>query len=269
MDCYTAFINLDSRPDRLEHMTKELERVGLKAVRQRAIPWKETDFQNPKYSVMYNRTPGAIGCLLSQVEVMKKAYDLGLYAVVLEDDLVFATDFNIRMEYIENWLFNISYNHDWVSTPEGPWDIFFLGGTFHSPAFWHPKGPSGMRPDVSAHLGKDFDHTSDPRIKRTYGAFSTHAYIVNYHSIPNILSLIDKHVHESIGIDHLFIRVQPQLNCFAFVPGCVKQIDNISDIGSGMTMFSGFSKLNGTIENSRYWFQDLMTDFNPDTFEWK
>lgn len=266
---YISFCNLDSRPDRLEHMTKELERVGLKAVRQRALPWKETDYQNPKYSVMYNRTPGAIGCLLSQVEVIKKAYDLGLYAVVLEDDLVFATDFNIRMEYIENWLFNISYNHDWVSTPEGPWDIFFLGGTFHSPAFWHPKGPSGMRPDVSAHLGKDFDHTSDPRIKRTYGAFSTHAYIVNYHSIPKILSLIDKHVHESIGIDHLFIRVQPQLNCFAFVPGCVKQIDNISDIGSGMTMFSGFSKLNGTIENSRYWFQDLMTDFNPDTFEWK
>lgn len=254
--CYISFCNLDHRLDRLEHMNKELDRVGIEAVRQRSFPWKEIP-PHSKYSLMYNRTPGAIGCLMSQVEVMKKADELLMNAMVLEDDLIFASDVHIRMAYIEDYLEDKS------------WDIFWLGGTFHSPAFWHPKGPSGMRPDVSAHLGKDYDHTDDPRIKRTYGAFSTHAYIVNYHSIPKILSLIDKHVHESIGIDHLFLRVQPQLQCFAFVPGTVKQIDNMSDIGNGMTMFSGFSKLNGTEENSRYWWQDKMSDFDPNTFSWK
>jgi len=89
------------------------------------------------------------------------------------------------------------------------------------------------------------------------------------------LALIDKHVHESIGIDHLFIRVQPKLHCYAFVPGSVRQINNLSDIGRNadgspaMTVFSGFSKLNGTEDNSRYWFQDKMTDFNPETFQWQ
>jgi hypothetical protein len=52
------------------------------------------------------------------------------------------------------------------------------------------------------------------------------------------------------------------------VPGSVKQIDNLSDIGNGMTIFSGFSRLNGTEENSRYWYQENMNDFNPETFKW-
>src|SRR5687768_12046173 len=135
MNYYISFVNLDHRLDRLEHMTRELKRVGIEAIRQRGIPWKECDLNNPKYQSMVNRTPGAIGCHLSQVEVMKKAFELGKHAWVMEDDLVFATDFQERLKYIENFL-------------EGKeWDVFWLGGTFHSPAFWHPKGPSGMRPD--------------------------------------------------------------------------------------------------------------------------
>ena len=262
MEYYTSFVNLDHRTDRLAHMTKELTRVGIDAVRQRGFPWKECDLNNPKYQTMLNRTPGAIGCHLSQVEVMKKAFEAGKSAWVMEDDLVFATDFQDRLKHIENWLQNKS------------WDVFWLGATFHSPAFWHPHGQSKMRPDCSANLGKDFDHTDDPRIKRTYGAFCTYAYIVNHNSIQKILSLFDKHLHESIGIDWLFIKLQPQLNCFAFVPGSVIQIDNRSDIGTNTdgspakTIFSGFSKLNGTVEKSRYWFADKINDFDPNTFQW-
>jgi len=106
-------------------------------------------------------------------------------------------------------------------------------------------------------------------MKRTYGAFCTYAYVVNVKSIEKILNLFDEHLHTSIGIDWLFIKLQPQLKCFAFVPGSVKQMDNKSDIGTGMTIFSGFSKLNGTVENSRYWYQENMSDFDPNTFEWK
>lgn len=259
---YVSFCNLDHRTDRLEHMNKELLRIGLHAIRQRSFPWKETDYKHAKYRMMYERSPGAIGCLLSQVQVMKKAYEIGLNAMVLEDDLIFATDIHERFDYISKWL-------------EGKqWDIVFLGGTFHSPAYWHKFGESGMRPNVSANLGKDFDHTDDPRIKRVYGCFSTHAYIVNYSSIQKILGLIDKHVHESIGIDHLFLRVEPQLQCFCFVPGSVIQKNNLSDIGRNsdgspaMTIFSGFSKLNGTEDNSAYWFKNLMTEFDPEKFKW-
>jgi GR25 family glycosyltransferase involved in LPS biosynthesis len=262
-NCYTSFVNLDSRPDRLNHMTKELGRIGIQAIRQRGIPWKECDLNSHKHQVMLNRTPGALGCHLSQVEIIKKAFEAGSNAFVMEDDLVFASDFMERMDYVSKW----------IAGKE--WDIFWLGATFHSPAYWHKKGQSNMRPDCSAQLGKDFDHTDDPRIKRTYGAFCTYAYIVNYNSIEKILGLLDKHLHESIGIDWLFIKLQPQLKTFAFVPGSVRQINNLSDIGTNpdgspaMTVFSGFSKLNGTEENSRYWFQDKIENFDPNTFAWK
>lgn len=256
-DSYISYVNLDHRTDRIEHMKKQLDRVGLRAIRQRGFPWIETDHMNPKYLTMKNRTPGAIGCFLSQMEVMKKALEVGAHAWVMEDDLVFAADFNERIKYMGDFL-------------DGrEWDILWLGATFHSPAFWHPVGRSGMPPDCSQQLGKDYERTDDPRIMRTYGAFCTYAYIVNKDSVQKVLDMLEDSISSSIGIDFSMIRMQPQLNCFAFVPGSVKQIDNQSDIGSGMTIFSGFSRLNGTEENSRYWYQDYMMDFDPNTFEWK
>src|SRR5687767_14689749 len=104
MEYYASFVNLDHRTDRLNHMVRELERVGIQAVRQRGIPWKECDLNNPKHQVMLNRTPGALGCHLSQVEVMKKAFEIGQNAFVMEDDLVFASDFQERLDYIEKFL---------------------------------------------------------------------------------------------------------------------------------------------------------------------
>jgi GR25 family glycosyltransferase involved in LPS biosynthesis len=248
---YISFCNLDERKDRLVNMTTELNRVGISAVRQRSFPWKETDYKNPKYRVMYERTPGAIGCHLSQVEVMKTAYEIGMNAIVLEDDIRFCDDFKERMDYITEW------------TKENEWDIIWLGAAFHvNPPHWHKKGGSSMRPNCSAELGYDVKRTADPRMIRTYGCYNTFAYLVNYKSIKNLLGLLDAHVHESIGIDWLMIRLQPILKCFSFVPGCVYQIDNMSNIGTGMTMWSGH------LNNGPYVFQKRMEDFNPETFNW-
>lgn len=255
MNYYASFVNLDSRPDRLDHMTKELARVDLTASRTRGrLP---VEFDSPKLSVMRNRTPGAIGCHFSQVQVMKDAYAHGNHALVMEDDLIFCSDIHDRLEYISKW------------TETHEWDVIWLGASFHVPPFWHPHGRSKMNPDCSANLGRDCETTDDPRMIRTYGAFCTFAYIVNYESIPKILDLFEQHIHESIGIDWLFIKLQPQLKCFSFVPGCVKQMDGQSNIGTGKTIWSGFLKLNGTYENSAYVWQDKMTDFDPTTFKWK
>lgn len=251
LDSYISFINLDHRTDRLEHMTKELDRVGLRAIRQRGIPWKEADYQNPKYATMYNRTPGAIGCHLSQVEVMKTALEVGTHAMVLEDDIVFCDDFAERVVLIDNFLQGVE------------WDVLWLGASFHVPAFWHRIGKSGMPPDCSAQLGYDVEPTHDSRFVRTYGAYVTFAYIVNYNSIQKILNLFDEHIHTSIGIDWLFLKLQPRLKCYSFVPGCVMQIDNMSDIGNGMTVWSG------QLNNGPYVFQKRMEDFSPDNFQWK
>lgn len=257
---YASFINLDHRTDRLAHMEGQLRKINpnkelpdFGVYRTRGIPWKEIP-ESPQTQVMRNRTPGAIGCHFSQVAVMKEAHRQVKHAFVMEDDIIFCTDFYKRLEYIDNW----TKTHDW--------DIIWLGGTFHVPAFWHKIGISGMPPNCSLQLGHDCQSTDDPRMIRTFGAFSTYAYIVNAKSIERVVRLLEDFMPNTIGIDYSFLALGNKINSFAFVPGCTRQIDNISDIGNGMTMFSGFAKLNGTIENSRYWYQELMTDFDPSTF---
>jgi GR25 family glycosyltransferase involved in LPS biosynthesis len=255
MNWYASYINLDHRGDRLSHMQRELKRSGIQAIRTPGL--RPDMFPENKYDVMRNRTPGAIGCHMSQVSVMREALELNQHAFVMEDDIVFCSDFHERMKIIEEF------------TDNNEWDVFWLGSSFHvNPPYWHKQGNSGMRPYCSSQLGYDAKRINHDRIIQTYGAFATFAYIVNVNSISKILALFDQHIHESIGIDWLFIKLQPQLKTFAFLPGCVRQIDNKSDIGNGMTIWSGFLQLNGTKENSAYVYQENMSDFNPSTFNW-
>ncbi len=256
-DSYIAFINLDSRQDRLVHMTTQLDRVEITAERVRGLLPSEVKVDPRKVTVMQKRTPGAIGCHYSQVSIMEKALELGKHAWVMEDDLIFCEDFKDRIDVIDYKLKDFE------------WDVFWLGGTFHSPAWWHKPGHDRELPQCKCKLGKDCEPTETVRIMRTYGAFCTYAYIVNVKSLGKILKLLDENVHLSMGIDWLFIYLQPQLKTYAYVPGSIKQMDGQSDIGKGMTIFSGFSKLNGTIENSRYWYQERMKDFDPLSYEWK
>ncbi len=249
-DTYKSFINLDSRPDRLEHMTNQLNRIGLKAERTRGLLPHEVEQPIQKTWVMQNRTPGAIGCHYSQVSIIEKAYGLGKSALVMEDDLVFCEDFNRRMEIVENFL----------NTRE--WDVFWLGGTYHIPAEWH-KLTNGRHahPDLTmceCHLNADHEETDNPFIRRTFGIWSTYGYIVNYKSIPKILELLDMNVYRSMGIDWLFILLQPNLKTFCFNPGMVKQYDNRSDIGvdgngnAAITYFSHSRSLGS------HWYKDRM-----------
>lgn len=258
---YASFVNLDSRPDRLSHMLSQLDRIKLNATRTRGMKPHEViekKIATPhQVGTMLRRTEGAIGCHYSQVQVMKDAFERKKHAFVMEDDLVFCEDFETRFSYINNWIVGKD------------WDVVWLGASFHVPPYWHCKGGSkDSRNDCSANLGKDCEVTDDPRMIRTYGAFATFAYLVNYNSIQKILDLLDANVHMSIGIDWLFVKLQPQLKCFSFVPGCIKQYDNQSNIGSGVTMWSGFLKLNGTKENSAYVYQEKISDFDPTKFNW-
>jgi len=255
---YASFINLDSRPDRLAHITEQVKKLPFKAERTRGIPWREVEAKPEDIAVMQARTPGAIGCHFSQVSVMREAYNREEDALVMEDDIIFCEDIKLRLEYIDLW------------KEKNEWDVIWLGASFHvGPPFWHPIGPSKMSPDCSANLGYDAKLTADPYMVRTYGAFCTFAYIVNYKSMDKIFALFDRHLRTSIGIDWLFIKLQPQLKCYSFVPGCSRQMDNRSDIGNGDTIWSNFLKLNGTYENSSYVYQEKITDFNAKTFDWK
>lgn len=239
-DSYIAYANLAHRQDRNNHMIQELARVGLEAERFESVNTKSEEWNREPYTVMYNRTRGAIGCMLSQMGIMKKAYELSKSAIVFEDDLIFASDIATRLYYIQDFI----NRHDV--------DVFFLGGTVHTDkAWWHGTPHEGiLAPHCNCTLDKDYEQIDDEYIVRVYGMFSTHAYIIPYEKIPKILEILESTFPVTIGIDFSFIMHEPKLNCYAFLPGSVIQIDNKSDIGTGDTIFSGFKSLGD------HWFRD-------------
>lgn len=269
-DAYISYVNLDHRPDRKQRMENELLTHGLPIFRTRGLLPNEVNITRHRIKAMADRPQkGAIGCHFSQVSIMEKAKSLGQHAFVMEDDLVFCSDFGARIDHITKFC------------KSHPWDVIFLGGTFHiDPPYWHSDTNPGRG---CQRLGRDAVLTDDPRMIRTFGAFCTYAYIVNKASIEKIMEMFHERLAESIGIDHMFIMLQPSLYCYAFVPGCIKQYDHQSDIGQGITKFSNFATLNKickcpdpaicphgfwNIRRSAYWWQDKMENFDPTIFDW-
>lgn len=250
-DCYKSYLHLDHRTDRLLHMTNELNRIGIEMEITKGKLPKDFDLTDPKLQVMKNRTPGAVPCHYGQIEIMTEALKRGKPAFVTEDDVVFCSDWNERMVIVEDFL----NSH--------PWDIFWGGGTYSvNPAYWHKAGHNSELTQCECTLGKDAECTDNPRIMRTYGCFSTFGYIVRYESIEKVLRLMEETVHLSMGIDWNMILHQPNLHTYCFAPGMMKQIDNMSDIGRGVTVFSGFASLGA------HWYADKMDEFNPNTYNW-
>lgn len=241
-DCYIGYLNLDHRNDRLQSIESEFEKAGIVGERTRGKLPVEFDLSDPKLQVMKNRTAGAIGCHYGQVEIMQKALKQNKHCFVNEDDIIFCSDFQDRMKLVDDFL------------KDKDWQIFWLGGTYHFPDAWWHTTPNHS-PDLqqcNCTKGVDAEETDNPLFRRTYGAFSTHSYIVNKNFIDTLLIFLEENVHLSMGIDWLMILLQPHINTYAMNPGIAKQMDNMSDIGHGMTVFSGFSFL------GNHWFKDKL-----------
>lgn len=233
-NCHIAYVNLASRPDRNEHMIKELKRVGLEASRFDAYepgPTIERVGANRVQRMLKENggTEGAIGCMFSQISIMLNAARGQKNAMVLEDDTIFCSDFKERL-------------HEFATFVPSDFDILWLGATFHKEPTWHKLGHQDKLP-CNCTLNRDWEETNHPNIVRTYGAWSTYAYIVNKKSIPKITLLLSEIMPQSIGIDYSMIALQPLLKTYAFVPGMVKQGDWQSNIGNGITKFSNFNRL--------------------------
>lgn len=250
-DSYISFVNLAERTDRLQHITGQFSRFGIEPVRTPGMYPHQFDRNDPKLQVQWKRTPGSIGCMFSQMKIMDEALRRGRDAMVFEDDAYLCSDFPVRMDYLQDFL-----------NKQKNWDVAWLGGTVHiNPPYWNiPNNPD--LPNTK--LTKDAERTEDPRIVKCFAAFCTYAYIVNVNSIYKVLDGLIRVMPESMGIDWSFIRLGDELDTFMMLPGMVKQIDNISDIGGGGTVvsvFSGFSKLGS------YWWQDKMEDWDPKTLQ--
>lgn len=236
---HAEYVNLDNRPDRRAHMEAELKRVGISATRLRA--YKPSDYRGPRQNIlkMLNRTPGAIGCMLSQMKVMENALHAGKHALVLEDDVIWADDIHARLDYIAGFL----------NCGDVEWDVMYLNSTVHLYPEWHKDD-----------LGRDIEPTIDPRIFRTYGQWGTYAYVVNHASIERVLRRLNEFMPESIGIDYSMIKLSQEIRQYCFMPGSTFQIDSRSSIGNGMTIFSHFMKMGDYV----FWRGSYL-DFDPQT----
>jgi len=234
------YVNLASRPDRNDHACFEFAKAGIFARRFEAYTPDQYPGAQDKIARMKARTPGAIGCMMSQMAVMRTAQGSDRAVGVFEDDVVLCSDFKDRISYLCEHL------------PDD-WDIAWLGSTVHvNPPVWHKTT-----------LKRDLERTPDKRIFRAYGVWSTYAYLVRGSSVARVLDLCDQNMYRSDGIDHcMMLYVQPTLRTYCLMPGSTWQYDNKSNIGTGMTEFSTFKKL------GPYVWADHMEDFDPDTFDW-
>ena len=233
------YINLSHRTDRLAHITQEFDRIGISAQRFDAL--RLEDYHGPKKDVaVMMATPKTIGNWLSHLAVWKKVQDTDKVVGVLEDDALLCDDFTARLQYIED-------NFD------KPWDIFYLGATYHvDHPVWHKHT-----------LGRDFEQTDVKYIHRVYGAFSNQGYLVNGQSVTKLLALMEREKPTTRGSDTAMIKLQPELQCYSFTPGMVFQIDSQSDIGIGVTRFSKFFDTLG----AHVWCRRL-EDFDYDSYNW-
>ena len=95
------FINLDKRVDRLEHVTKQLEMMGINGERFKAVETKD----------------GSIGCTMSHIKCLELAKARGYEQVfICEDDIEF-TNKEVFLRSLDKFY------------TEGPvWDVCILGG---------------------------------------------------------------------------------------------------------------------------------------------
>jgi glycosyl transferase family 25 len=98
----TIFINLESRKDRLEHVTTELNKIGVKGERFNAIKTKT----------------GSVGCTMSHIRCIEIAKERGYEEVfICEDDITF-----LDPELFKNSL-NEFYENDEIM-----WDMLIICG---------------------------------------------------------------------------------------------------------------------------------------------
>ncbi len=91
---HAFYINLESRPDRKEHVVKQLDNIGIKAERFNAIKLKN----------------GALGCSLSHLKCLELAKENNWdHILIIEDDIkflnptLFINQINLFFSKYKNW----------------------------------------------------------------------------------------------------------------------------------------------------------------------
>ncbi len=102
-------INLDRSPDRLEHMQREFERIGVSFIRSPGVDGtllsqsEREEFAEARSGPAAGWLPGEIGIFLSHFAIWKQvAFGVERAAAVFEDDVHLAKDLRALLD-TESW----------------------------------------------------------------------------------------------------------------------------------------------------------------------
>jgi glycosyl transferase family 25 len=179
------YLNLERRPDRNKECIDELNKYGIIAERFNAIDAKEK-----------NLVPW-MGCLLSNLEIIKEAKSKGFKNIlILEDDVVFNDNFEVELkEYI-------------IQIPKN-WDMLYLSGNHNE------------------HSGYNVDKISKNIIK-CYLTYSTHSFAINESMYDIIIEYLSN--NQIKPVDVIYTDIQKICNAYSFFPGITTQRIGFSDI---------------------------------------
>ena len=186
----TLFINLEERKDRLEHATKEFEKMGIIAERLNAV----------------KTTTGSIGCTLSHIRCLEMAKARGYeYVFICEDDITF-----INPELFKANLQQF-YENDKIM-----WDLLIIGGNNVPPY-----------QQVTDYCARVFycQTTTGYVVKQHY--YDT--LLENFKESAKQL-MRDPANHSTYALDMYWKRLQKQDFWYMITPPTVTQYESYSDI---------------------------------------
>jgi GR25 family glycosyltransferase involved in LPS biosynthesis len=172
---YSVCISLDRRPERWQSMRRKFDHHGISARRFSAL-----DGDQVKLPANWVHTPGAFGCLLSHLEVVRGAQRLGVPSVLIfEDDVVF--DEQLEKNFTS-----------YIDQLPADWDMLFFGA-----------------------LHKDEPVRVTENIARITQAYSTYAYVLRDTTFANFIELNRETERE---LDNNSMILQRRFNCYCFMP---------------------------------------------------
>jgi len=169
-------INLDRRIERWRQMQDKFYQHGIHSVRRFAA----IDGESSKIPASWPGTPGAYGCLLSHLEVVREARRLRLPSILIfEDDVVFDEQFEP--------LFS-----EYISQLPADWDMLFFGA-----------------------LHKDELIKVSDNIGRITQSNSTYACVLR-DTVYDAFIELNSRENEVLDVNSLVL--QKQFNCYCFLP---------------------------------------------------
>ena len=200
----TIFINLEERKDRLEHVTKELQKIGI----------NEPYHQNAK-----KESNGAIGCTKSHILALEHAKQNKWPSVfICEDDIEFLQP-ELTIQSFDEFQKDSNNNKS-----KWEWDVLIIGGN-NCP-------PYNI---VTQHYCRVYN------CQTTTGYIvNEHYYDVLLENFRESVKQLEKEPHNGrlYALDIYWKRLQQKDSWYMLLPLCVTQYSNYSDIEKKETNYT-------------------------------